>query len=362
MVCIRALCFHCDLGLVSRLGEVIDVAREFVREFGVECLSYRVVFPGDLGGVDVDYVGRLAEVCDDVGADYFAVYWGPFSRADVCEVVEGLSVSEKFFTSVLVPWDYALSHDALSHVAKILRRIGEELGWWGCTRFAIVFGDVYETPYFPATKYVRNAVSLALLYPDDLRFVEPNYSSLVSFLKGLGEKFLDFLSRLAGAVGFSHFGIDYSLSPWLSKSVARVFEWWGCPLGSVGCVYLLHFLNEILGSVAKGMGGLGYCEVMLPLAEDDLLKEYVRSGVLDLYDLMFYSSISVAGLDMVPISMSEEFEATFMLIRDYAVLVSRFRRPKALRLILVPEEPGSEVAMGFFGRVPVLSTRRRLRR
>lgn len=355
MVCIRALCFHCDLRLLSRLGEVIDVAREFVREFGIRCLSYRVVFPSGLGGVD--WISRLAEVCDDVGADYFAVYWGSFSSADVREVVEGLSVSEKFFTSVLVPWEFALSHDALSHVAKIVWRISEELGWRGCTRFAIVFGDVYETPYFPATKYVRDTVSLSLLYPGDLRFVEPSYSSLESFLKGLGERFLKFLSRLANAIGFPHFGIDYSLSPWLSESVARVFEWWGCPLGSVGCVYLLHFLNEVLRSVAENMGGLGYCEVMLPLAEDDVLKEYVRSGVLNIYDLMFYSSISVAGLDMVPISMSEGFEATFMLIRDYAVLVSRFRRPKALRLILVPEEPGSEVAMGFFGRVPILSMR-----
>ena len=218
------------------------------------------------------------------------------------------------------------------------------------TRFAISFGTWLETPYFPATANISNiaSFSLSLRYIDAIaRAIAGDRKSLYEFLRDVAKE-ADTISQCS-SIPFT--GIDFSLSPWLSneESIALLVEsLLGAPLGAPGTLNVLYNLSALVKALPKKVGvrHTGFNEVMLPVAEDSALSQRVKEGCVRVRDLISYSFVCVAGLDMVALPRGTNIS---MLASDMLTVYKVKGRVIAMRVIPTGLEEGSEIRLKRFG-------------
>ncbi len=264
-------------------------------------------------------------------------------------------LKEGYFTSVNMG-DRSYGANLL-YAAEFLHRISEELGPEANTMFALTSGEPYETPYFPATRGGSFGISASLLYPSELygalyEAEEPEMTlrSVLKFLFSQAEQ--ELLDELGDEAPF--LGIDYSLSPWMEESSARVISLLArTDFLEPGTASAILEMNEIIRESVEGLKSMGFNEVMLPMAEDSLLMDMALQDKLRARDLAYLSSYCVTGLDMVVIPFGDVSRLAKM-IGD--VLSSGRVKGKVvgIRIIPVDEEPGEKIRLGRFGEVPVM--------
>ncbi len=288
----------------------------------------------------------------DVKEELKAVYAGKdpdgFERA--YQLLE-----EGYFTSINMGDDPFRAN--LVYAAEFLLRVSEDLGPEANTMIALTSGEPYETPYFPATRGGSFGISASLLYPSDLygalyEAEEPEMTlrSVVKVIFRQAQE--EIMEEIRGEI--SYLGIDFSLSPWMEESVAKVISLLArAEFLEPGTVSAILEMNRIIEEGTQGLKALGFNEVMLPMAEDSLLMEMVSKGSLRVRDLLYMSSYCVTGLDMVVLP-KVEVRTLAKLIGDVLASGRVKNRVVGLRLIPVDEKPGEVVKLGMFGEVPVM--------
>jgi len=202
-------------------------------------------------------------------------------------------------------------------------------------------GAVYNSPYFPASITTQRGVSISLLYPNDLQSIDD-----IPHILRRGE---EIGRHVALSIGLEFLGIDASLSPWGDESVAKAVErLFRVRLGEPGSHYAIYQLNKAIE--ATDVKKVGFNEVMLPLAEDEELKQLVRTGLLDLNKFVSYTSVCIPGLDMAPVKINS-WEGLKHLLYDLASIAYVKRRPIGVRIFPVDED---EYDVEGFGKTPVL--------
>ncbi|RLE95772.1 MAG: hypothetical protein DRJ55_01215 [Thermoprotei archaeon] len=257
---------------------------------------------------------------------------------------------EKAFTSV--PYNVDMS----GNIAQMLTEVSSNLGYIAAARLAVSFGQQLLTPYFPATTGGKEAVMMSLLYPKYLEDAIQSGAELSATLEALAQFSFKALKRAVNSaeLGVDALLIDYSLSPWLEASSARVVEAVsGAKLGEPGTLGAIYEINKAIQRAAEKYFGGGFNEVMLPVAEDDRLKELVAEGALKLRDIVSMVSTCVAGLDMVLLPADFSVEELSRLMMDLYALHKVKNRVIGMRVILTDMPPGFEAELGMFGRVPV---------
>ncbi len=299
----------------------------------------------------------LREPSDEVDLELKAVYAGEGSKA--FDKAWDL-LSKGYFTSVSLGSDpYSAP---LNHAAEFIARISEELGPEYNTMLAITTGTPPEGPYFPATRANGLGISASLLYPSDLygalyEAEEPD--AVIRHVMSLifqqaEESLLQAMEEDGGDLPY--LGIDFSLSPWMEESSAKVISLVArAPFLAPGTASAILEVNRAIREVSMGLKSIGFGEVMLPMAEDDLLKEMVLEGTLTARDLVSLTPYCVTGLDMVALPLSTPVRELAKLIGDVLAASSVKRNVLGVRIILVDAEPGEEVELGRFGKVPVMS-------
>ncbi len=290
---------------------------------------------------------------DELDLDLKAVYSGEglegFDKA--WELLKG-----GYFTSVSLGRDPYAAH--LGYAASFIRRVSEELGPEYGTMFAVTSDPPPEGPYFPASRSSSLGLSASLLYPSDLygalyEAEEPDTTIrhvLSLIFSEAYEEFVDTVGDEAPVLG-----MDYSLSPWMDESSAHVISLMArAPFMAPGTARAILELNRSIEEASKGLKPLGYNEVMLPMAEDDLLKQMALEGSLTATGLVSLTPYCITGLDMVILPRSTPDREIAALIGD--VLASSYVKNRVLgvRIILVDGESGEEVELGRFGKVPVM--------
>ncbi|MEZ0394591.1 MAG: DUF711 family protein [Desulfurococcaceae archaeon] len=310
-------------------------AREVLRELGVEVFSERISMPGVRGSLAERALELAGERLLSVG------YASSLSDGEAAELA---------LLGAYVP----LLHEGPPDAGEALKysRIFHAVASKdpaAATRMAVGFhGRDFLTPYFPdsSSRGVRE-VAISFIYPQLL------YGRCGDLEAAFREAFFAF-ERAASAVEEAtglRVHIDYSLSPWMERSVAALAEECGWPLTRPGFVGFVWRLNEaIRGSL--GPRATGFSEVMLPYAEDGKLIEHGRRAEVKARDFLSYSAACVAGVDMVVVP--EGVEALAGLILDAMAIARAKGRPYAFRAIPVPGTPGDEVDLGKFGRVPII--------
>ncbi|MCD6096225.1 MAG: DUF711 family protein, partial [Thermoprotei archaeon] len=97
---------------------------------------------------------------------------------------------------------------------------------------------------------------------------------------------------------------------------------------------------------------IGFNEVMLPLAEDNWLKDLASKSILRVRDFVSLSVICVAGVDMIPMPniKQRKLEA---IISDILTLSIIKEKVVGVRLIKTKLNPGDILSLPLFGDIPV---------
>ena len=355
----RALTYHAPPAAGSldgylsrlRLDEVGKLARGLSARR--EVWSVRAVSPpvedaaAALGVKPARYVEGFYEAAIKV-ANYIAF---PLRRLDPLELVELMRSFDRAYFSV----EYSDREE--EGIVEALRRVPEEVGWVAGSRFAVAFGGRPVTPYFPVTTSEVECLTASLLYPSHVAELVESGEALPDALRATALEAYGLVYEAVdrAGTGVPFLGLDLSLSPWASDSVAALLEkLLGMPLFSPGTFAVLKLVNDALSLLASSLGAVGFNEVMLPLAEDDRLKELAAVGQLRFRDLLASTPACVAGLDMVPLPSTTEARVLRWAMRDLDAASKLKRKPLGMRVLLVGASPGEEVELGMFGKVPVV--------
>ena len=258
------------------------------------------------------------------------------------KIPEILSSTENLYTTILLKNE----KDILNIVEKIyLKDLNPSL----YTRISITHYNMVQTPYFPSTSNIKNIYGFSFA----LRYVD----LFMNFLEGSKSKLFDFLREIEKNLGTEYkedfLGIDYSLSPWMEESVAYLIEkTYNVIIGETGSYNAVYNLNMKIKDVIENssVGSLGFNEVMLPVGEDDLLKERVRDGVLRLGTLEGLSTMCVVGLDMVAIMKNKDILTKIFSDMDK---ISKVKR-KSIGTRIIPISEGETIRTNKFGEIPVI--------
>ncbi|MEM2302285.1 MAG: DUF711 family protein, partial [Sulfolobales archaeon] len=244
--------------------------------------------------------------------------------------------------------------DAYEKISRFYSRSGVDLH----TRIALIYGSRILTPYFPASASITEETSftVALRYAvdfEDLVVKKGDIESLGKLLEGLEE----ILSGASMDTGVKYAGIDLSLSPWMEESVASIVERSsGTEIPMPGTMAAIRRINEIIASLSGRVKSSGYNELMLPVEEDNVLKERARQGRIALKDLIAFSTICVAGVDMVVLPREHVLSGRILrnIIQDLLAITEAKGKPVGMRLILASGSPGDAVDLGRFGYASIM--------
>lgn len=336
--------------IATKAFELLERLRRGFREAGVEPWTWRVVLPPLPQGVSSGGVRQLAEVMTrTLGSStllhLYSLEWG---HEQAWTVVDILAQHGNVYASVRCP-----STQCIPDVVKNLygRRLDPEV----FTRVSLTLGPWIQTPYFPSTTNVGKVTGFAVSF----RYVDL-FEQLFQLKRG--DVITDYLGRVGKALrtvervsGIPLLGADYSLSPWMSESVGFLIEsLMEDTLPAPGMFAAVAGINRVIREVASSseIKPMGFNEVMLPVAEDDVLKERSGTGALRVHHLVALSAVCVAGLDMVVVKRDPEVIAK--LISDMLAMQQLKMRSLGVRIVPIDRaKPGDWVELGKFGKVPV---------
>lgn len=141
----------------------------------------------------------------------------------------------------------------------------------------------------------------------------------------------------------AYLGIDCSPAPSLQASIGAAIEaFTKRPFGETGTVEACAAVTAALRNLQ--VRTCGYSGLMLPVLEDRVLAQRASEGQFTLHDLLLFSSVCGTGLDVVPIPGDTPVDVVTRIIRDTAAVASRWAKPLAARLFLVPGKRAGEMA------------------
>ncbi len=287
-----------------------------------------------------------ADLDEDV---YYGLLRIDASLASPESVVDVLRLGARIFASIATPVTSESAVKVLYEVAKADPLMA--------ARFAVSIPGFVESPYFPAGASLSSVTGLSasLLYP---RLLENRSSIYAGFddLDDVAIELEDVLSNIAEGLGIEYRGLDLSLSPWMEESVARILEEYsGKRIYELGVAPLIMEIEELIDDICSDLDCIGFNQVMLPVAEDNLLKQRVAEGKLTLYKLAHLMYTCISGLDMIVVSEKDWTpELAKALIQETVAAASIKGKPLGIRVIVADAEPGAWIDLGYFEHTPVI--------
>lgn len=330
----------------SRLKEALDI---FLEKHNVRLWTFRIALPYTPHDVNLEDIAKLVEELAEIySIDFISAIHLREKDHRITGLADILESYERVFASIKV--------DTASEALKVSKIYNSIEGFAGA-KLAIHVGPELITPYFPLAKNVlaTEGLSLTSFVINELKnaIKKRSRSELVEVFKE-AERFGIEFSKEAN---ISYFGVDTSPSPWMDLSIAEVIELAsGSCFGEYGTHWgISRIMNLIKETAAKvNIRTTGFNEIMLPLAEDNLLKVRAVEGKYGVKDLLSYISVCVSGLDMVPVAKPLNYKVIAKLILDLKSLAEVKGRSLGLRLIPITADPGSIIELKMFGKVPVL--------
>lgn len=330
----------------SRLPDLLDKVNAGISElsskYGIRVLTKRVTLPF-ARGLD-DAKARLRQIKATLARRGFV--YSALSLMEPGDPVEAARLIEEYGTYTMM-WMPDYDESMVKFYIEVLRNLKNPLN---ARYIAVLLGELIETPYYPASVNVKGGegMSLALLYASDL-IDSKNVGGTMRDVVKRGYLFGEELSEF---VDVEFRGVDASLSPWGQESVAGVVEKVsGVRMGELGTIRAIDMLNRLIAEIP--VGKIGFNEVMLPLGEDNTLKDRFIEGLMDLHKLISYTEVCVAGIDMVPIPV-EQLELVRYMLLDLSSIAKVKGRPIGVRLI---PARGAYVEFEEFGKTPVIDLR-----
>jgi uncharacterized protein (UPF0210 family) len=332
---------------LSKYLNLIDVKAE-----GIEIWSKRVSLPPLPRGVEMRSLAKKLDKFWDKKV-FISAFHLTSNDVRINLLPEVLETVPFAFSSILINEQENI--ELISKVLIEVNRLDPVLS----TRISVDFNnDFILTPYFPSSSSYLNkeGFGIAMRYTDVLHLcVKEGLDK--ECVGRLFRKFQAIGEELAKGIPLKFQGVDFSLSPWMDESVLAIIEELNKnKLHSVGALNAINYVNSIISSAIWDyrLKSIGYNEVMLPVAEDNLLKKRVKEGEINLSNLISYTIACVAGLDMVALPEGSE-KMLSKILNDLHVIYLVKRRAMGARMIITNLKPGDEIDLGMFGKVPVIA-------
>jgi uncharacterized protein (UPF0210 family) len=206
-----------------------------------------------------------------------------------------------------------------------------------------------NTPFYPASYHLGAGHQFAVAL-QSANVVAEAFAEAGSIAKGgaaleaaLGEhaRAIEAIARrVEKDTGWEYMGIDLSPAPNKEVSIGRAIEnLTGAPVGSSGTMSAAAVITHALREIPVKQ--VGYCGLMVPVLEDEVLAQRWSEGVLTLDALLAYSAICGTGLDVVPLPGDTSEERLARIIGDMASLAFKLHKPLSARLLPVAgKSPG----------------------
>ncbi len=348
-----------DLATVGQAAAALGHAADGFAEAGYEVQTRRLSTRPVLADLDgwpaasvIEYAARLQEFLDEVGVAFCSL--GPLSPAGAggAEVMADLIAGHQAINCsvVVATAGSGLDVAAAAAAARTMVRLAAETDeGFGNFNFAALACTGPGAPFFPAAYHAGPAnITVALQGASIVAEALGAGAELVEVAARVKEKLTEharpvvaLARRLAAALGTEFGGIDLSPAPNGPDSIAGAMEQAGHgPVGSAGTLSLAGALTE--GLKSTGLPTCGYCGLMLPVMEDDVLARRWEEGWLGVDQLLAYSAVCGTGLDTVPLPGDSSAAQMTRLICDMATLAVRLNKPLSARLLPVPGKGAGE--------------------
>jgi hypothetical protein len=344
-----------DLQPVERAIDLLARARGRLEREGYEVQLPRLALPPHLARLDPGARSAALAVVRELdalaGAAGCVLSVGPVVTADDAAagtaswIADLTAATAHTFSSVVVASPEGGVHRHAARVAAeamhaIAASSDDGLGNF---RFAAAARIPAGTPFFPVAYHhggptiaaglesahlVHDAV-LDAAHPRDLgrRLLDAAGPALMGV-----ERILDGIARDERV---QYLGIDTSPAPLGEASIGAALEALAnAPFGDAGTLDACALVTAALKTLP--VRACGYCGLMLPVLEDDVLAARAAEGRFGIRDLLLYSSVCGTGLDVVPIAGDTPTASLERLLLDVAALATRLDKPLSARLLLAP--------------------------
>ena len=292
----------------------------------------RIAFPPELK----DLERKVNQIPSGKGIIYSIIHRR--AKDELRSIADFLSTDKSFYASVLLN-----DSKYIDDVAQLLYSLDPEIA----TRVAILVNEEFlTTPYFPvgSANTINDSLSTSLIYVRE--FEENRAERVLAFAD-------EYSKKISKEIGIRYLGIDASLSPWMEESTGRLIEnLSGEKMFSFGQLSTVANINRRIFELVWRLkiAPIGFSELMLPVAEDNVLMERVREGSLTLSQLMALTSVCVAGLDMI--AVKRDIELYKKILRDSMAIQFTKRRPYGIRII--PSTGEGEIYLKEYAKYPRL--------
>jgi Uncharacterized conserved protein len=290
----------------------------------------RIAFPPELK----DLERKVNQIPSGKGIIYSIIHRR--AKDELRSIADFLSTDKSFYASVLLN-----DSKYIDDVAQLVYSLDPEIA----TRVAILVNEEFlTTPYFPvgSANTINDSLSSSLIYVRE--FEENRAERVLAFAD-------EYSKKMSKEIGIRYQGIDASLSPWMEESTGRLIEnLSGEKMFSFGQLSTVANINRRIFELVWRLkiAPIGFSELMLPVAEDNVLMERVREGSLTLSQLMTLTSVCVAGLDMI--AVKRDIELYKKILRDSMAIQFTKRRPYGIRII--PSTGEGEIYLKEYGKIP----------
>ncbi len=376
---IRSITIFCQPGfpvnrlLLQQVGIFANHARKLYQDSDFEVQSLRLATPPFehfIAPVDLPLAAQSYAI--EAHADGFEyVSLGPIStNSNVWQAIpQALSKSVRIFLSGnLTTSEGAVSLQAARACAETIVRLSRlEKNGFANLRFCALANVPANTPFFPAAyaqpgrpsfALALEAADLALQAFSQAATLEEASAMLIAAIEQHAEQLEEIGYHLSEMYGYEFKGLDFTLAPFPSDavSIGRALEGLGLDsFGKPGSLFASAFLTSTLDRAR--FKRTGFNGLMLPVLEDSGLAQSASNGNLSLRDLLLFSSVCGAGLDVIPLPGDTTAEELTPILLDLAALSLRLNKALTARLMPIPGKKAGELTnfdFAFFANSRIL--------
>lgn len=191
-----------------------------------------------------------------------------------------------------------------------------------------------SAPYFIVA---TEAADLAVSAINDTSSINAAYEHLIDSIEQAAHNILDVASDLVDDHQIRFKGLDFSLAPYptQARSIGAAIERLGVDaFGGSGTLFAMTFLINAIRHA--NIPHTGFSGVMLPVLGDNVISQRAAEGSFSVNDLLLYSAICSAGLDIIPIPGNTSPDEIGAIFLDMAALAITVSKPISSRLMPMP--------------------------
>ncbi len=367
---IRSITVFCEPGypinrlLLQRVGIFSNHARKLFEDEGFEVQSLRLATPpfGQfVAPVDLPEAAKSYAVeAHGDGFEYISLGPAGSDPAEWAAIPNALMSSGRIFLSgLLTTPEGELDLANAARCAETMVELSkQELHGFGNLRFCALANVPACTPFFPAAYAQRErpafalalqAADLALGCFEKAKSLQQAQQCLVDAVNANAARLEAVASKMEKIYGYEFKGLDFTLAPHPDQgvSIASALEALGMPtFGPHGSLFASAFLTSILQQAQ--FRKTGFNSLMLPVLEDSTLALRAAEGNLSVTELLMFSAVCGAGLDVIPLPGSTTAEEITPILLDLGALALRLNKPLTARLMPIPgKKAGDPTTFNF---------------